>query len=246
MPITDRSKLRKGGFAQVREALQKFEGDVVRAEFGQWGGQLFDDEGRPRPPREFLEIDNVNVRVLEVTEELSMPIEEWSFRINSSEAEGTIWDKFLESADNAKLLIPDDLVGKRIVWQKVTIIGSEPRFTTSNYVIAGVKAPVKPAPKIVAKVQTAKVQPAKALAEVEADTAEATEAESTDPMEVAAGIAMGKTEAQFRSAIALNPLFSNSPLLAMAKAGAITQALVNEGRLVIVTEGNKQIYKKPE
>jgi len=65
---------------------------------------------------------------------------------------------------------------------------------------------------------------------------------TTDPMAVALKLALGKTEAQFRTAIAIDPQFANSPLLPMAKAGVISQALVNEGKLVIV--GGK--YQIPE
>jgi len=239
MPLTDRSKAKPSGFAQVRAAMNKFEGDVVAAEFGQWGGKLIDDDGKPVPPREFLEISCVNVEVLEVTEELSMAIDEWNFRVNCSEFEGSFWvEKFLESADRFKVQIPDELIGKRVVWEKVTLEAKDAKYNSTNFVIAGIKEiqAAKTAPAIVAR-----AVPEEAPAAI----AETPDVGSSDPMEIAAGIAVGKTEAQFRSAIATNPQFVNSPLLSMAKAGAITQALVNEGRLIVVKDGTKDVYQKP-
>ena len=246
MPLTDRSQAKESGFAQVREALQKFEGTVASAEWGQWGGKLFDDDGKPIPPKEFLEIVNVDVQVLEVTEELSMPIDEWTFRVNCSEFNGSFWvDKFLEATDKFKLLVPEDLISKRIVWEKATmtfnIKGKE--VTQSNFIIVGVKSQVvtKPAPAVVPKATIAP-QP-----DTEGEAVVAEEAPvANDPMEAACNLAIGKTEAMFRSAISLDPAFQGSPLVPLGKAGAITQALVNEGRLVLVQEGNKQVYKRPE
>lgn len=241
MPLTDRSKAKVSGFAQVRAAMRKFEGDVVAAEFGQWGGKLIDeDTGKPLPPREFLEVSCVNVQVLEVSEELSMPIDEWNFRINCSDFEGSFWvDFFLESADRFKIQIPDELPGKRITFEKAALIFTNKKgeeVTSENFVIAGVKI-------IVAASQLAVVPPVVATTALPAEVPGTPVAD--DPMEVAAGIAVGKTEVQFRAAVATNPLFVNSPLLAMAKAGAITQTLVNEGRLVLAGEGVKAVYQRP-
>ena len=121
MPLTDRKQAKDGGFAQVRGALQKFKGTVDSAEFDKWGGKLVDDDGKPVPPREFLEVSCSGVEVLEVTEELSMEVTEWNFRVNCSDFNGSFWvDKFLESADRFKLQIPEGLIGKRITWEKVT------------------------------------------------------------------------------------------------------------------------------
>lgn len=240
MPITDRSQLKAGGFAQVRAALLKFEGDVTRAEFDQWGGKLLDEDGNPLPPREFLEVECTNNTVLEVSEDLSMDIEErFSFRVNCATATGSPWDIFLESADKAKLLVPDDFVGKRIIWKKVEVPGSEPKYTTNIFVIDKVKTAtvVKSAPKVVAKAAPAPVKEV-AAEEEEVETTSGT----IDPMQAAMVLAVGKTEQQFRTAIGLDPTFQNSPLLPMAKAGVITQALVNEGKLVLAD--NK--YQLPE
>ena len=222
MPLTRREDAKESGFAQVREALQSFEGDVVAAEFGQWGGTLVDpDTGKPIPPREFLEVHCVNVKVLTVTEELAMAIDEWNFRVNCSDFIGSFWvEKFLESADRAKLLIPDDLVGKRVTWTKVTLEAVDgkgvrkPKFDATNFIIDKIGAVKETtAPQVVAS-------PAQPVEPPE------------DPMEVALELAVGKTEAQFRSAISLHPSFVGSQLLPLAKAGAITQALVKEGKLV--------------
>ena len=222
----DRSKAKKGGFAQVREALQSFEGLVVRAEDGEWGGRGVDDEGKTLPPKSFFEVESTEVVPLEVTEELSMDISDsFSFRVNMSEWEGSFWvDEFLVSADKAKILLPDGLKGKRITWKKVkktwNIDGVDRSY--SNFIIDKVKAEgASPAPKV--------VKPGGGVA-----AEEATGLDTPDPMAAALKLAVGKTEAQFRMAVTLDPAFAASPLLPMAKAGVVTQALVNEGRLVLV------------
>ena len=237
MPITNREQAKESGFAQVREAMIAFEGDVVRAEFGQWGGALIDEDGKKLPVREFLEVENTNVKVLEVSEELAFMPDDWNFRINCSEFKGSFWiENFLLSADNAKLLIPDDLAGKRILWRKANqtynIKGKE--VVASNFVIdkvLGAAAMVEPT--IVLPGAVAPIASAPAVTpSVE------------DPMAMALELAVGKTEAQFRSAITLAPEFKGNPLLPLAKAGAITAALVKEGKLVEVQDGNKVIYQK--
>lgn len=236
MPLTDRSQAKESGFAQVREALQKFEGTVASAEWGQWGGKLVDEDGNKIPPREFLEVSNVDVEVLEVTEELVMPIEEWNFRVNVSEYKGSFWvEEFLASADKAKVLIPDDLGGKRIVWKKVTLVARDPKYNSTNFVLESIKGEVKVAPKVV------KVKTPITVVEEEAEEVP-DEGGGIDPMEAALELAIGKTEAQFRTAVSLDPQFANSPLLPMAKAGVITQSLVNDGKLVLVDKK----YQKPD
>ena len=252
MPLTDRKQARESGFAQVREAMVSFVGDVVGAEFSQWGGKLIDEEtGKPIPPREFLEISCVNVEVLEVTEELAMAIDEWNFRVNCSDFKGSFWvEEFLASADEHKILIPDGLIGKRITWRKVTLEAVDgkgvrkPKFDSTNFIIDKIEEAPKAAPKITPKV-TPVEEVAEGAEEVD-ETYEAAKADQGDPMEIALGLAVDKTETQFRSAISLHPQFVNSPLLPLAKAGAITQALVKDGKLVEVQEGNKTIYKRPE
>lgn len=229
MPIIKREELKAGGFAQIRAALQSFEGDCIKAEFGMWGGKLVDDEGNPVPPREFLEVESTNVIPTEVTEELSMDISlQFSFRINCSEATNTIWDRFLESADKAKLLVPKGLIGKRISWRKVTVEGTEPRFTTSNFIIDKVK---QAAPKVVKPVVVGIAKPvALPLAQEVAD----------DPMILALGLAIGKTEQQFRSAASLHPQFIGSQLLPLIKAGLASQALIADGKMVLGEDGKYQ------
>lgn len=235
-PLTDRSKAKESGFAQVREALLKFEGTVASAEFGQWGGQLVDEDGNKLPVREFLEVVNTDVEVLEVSEELAMPIDEWSFRVNCSEYKGSFWvEKFLEAADNAKIQIPDELGNQRIVWEKVTLLAKDPKFNSTNFVIAEVKGEAKAKPKVV-KAQAEEEEPV--------DTEEEAEGGAIDWMEAALELAVGKTEQQFKSAFSLK--YPNSPVVSLAKAGALTLSLVNEGKLVVVKEGNKEIYQLPE
>ena len=228
MPITNKSQAKEGGFAQVRAALQKFEGDVTNATFDKWGGTRTDSAGNPLPQKEFMEISCENVEVLEVTEELSMPITEWNFRVNCSEYKGSFWvDMFLESADKFKLQIPDGLIGKRIVFEKQTLEANDPAYNSTKFVIVGVKG--AKSPKVIKGAK-------------KAEEPEEVSGETTDPMEVAKALAVGKTEAQFKTAVALHPVFTNSPLLSLAKAGMLTQALVNEGKLVLV-DGK---YKLPD
>lgn len=233
MPITKKGDAQESGFAQVRKALQSFEGDVIAAEFGQWGGTLIDeDTGKPIPPKEFLEVQCTGVKILTVSEELSMAVDEWNFRVNCSNYKGSFWvEDFLDSADKAKLLIPEELIGKRIVWKNVTrtwdIKGREVSYT--NFVIDKVVGTQGTKPTVVASTP---------------EPIEKPDAQAPDPMVVACDLADGKTETQFRSAISLHPSFVNTPMLALAKAGAITKALVDEGKLVVEGEGVKAIYKK--
>ncbi len=233
MPVYRKQDARKGGWAQVREALQSFEGDVIRVEEGKWGGKLVDEEGNPLPPKEFFEIETVNNVPLEVIEDLTMDIaDRFSFRVNMSEWDGSFWvDEFLASAEKFGILLPDGLKGKKIVFKKVTKhweIDGIPRSYT-NYVIAEVMSPGV-APKIITKSISTPIE----------ETVE----NADDPMALALELAVGKTEAQFRSAIAFHPQFVGSPLLPLAKAGAITAALVKDGKLVEVREGSVKVYRK--
>ena len=222
MPITRKEDAKEGGWAQARTALVRFEGDVVSASFDQWGGKLMDDEGNPLPPREFLEVVCENNTILEATEELSMDISErFAFRTNTSDYTGSFWvDEFLEAADKLNVLIPDGLVGKRVTWEKAektyNIKGRE--IVVTSFV------PVK----VVTKGKTTTgVRPKVAQAAPPGE----------DPMEIALGLAIGKTEQQFRMAASLHPTFANSALLSLIKTGAVTQGLVNDGKLVVGEDG---------
>lgn len=222
-PITDRSQARKSGYAQVRAALQRFEGDVVSAEVGEYPPRT-DEEGNPIAAREYLDIECVNVEVLETTEELAMPISEWNFRVNCSEWEGTFWiEDFLASTDKFKLLVPDALVGKRIVWKKVTREGSIPLYNTTNFIVEAVKR--------IATEPTGNPAPAPAPVEVEGG--------AVDLVEEARKLAIGKTEDQFKMSITLEGKFAGSPVLALAKTGALMQSFLDGGKLVLV-EGKFQ------
>lgn len=257
-PITRRDEAKESGYAQVREAMLSFEGDVIAADFDLWGTGGIGDDGKPLPQKEFLEVKNINVKVLTVTEELAMPVEEWNFRVNCSDFKGSFWvEAFLASADTAKVLIPDGILGKRVLWEKQTmtwdIKGVERSYT--NYTIkqilgnaSGGTAPavVTPAPapapvpveEVVAESAPTPAPHAAIVAAAPSDV---------DPdvlLVLAADLAVGKTEAQFRSAAGLHPSFVNSPLLGMVKAGAITQGLVDQGKLVRVKEGNTEVYAK--
>jgi hypothetical protein len=229
MPLTNRDEAKEGGWKQVREAVQVFEGDVVKAEFGQWGGQLIDDAGKPVPPKEFLEVACVSVNVIEVMGEMSFIPTEFGFRVNCSDFKNSFWvEDFLLSADKAKLLIPDDMIGKRIRFKKASRVGSDPKYTSTNFIIDAVLGASGSAP----------IATTPAPSPVPATT-------GADPMVELLELAVGKTEAQFRSAVSLNPAFANSPFLALVKAGAITASLIKEGKLKIVKDGSKEVYQKP-
>ena len=271
MPITNSAEAKEGGFAQVREALVAFEGDVVeqdargsKTEFATWGGTAINpDTGLPFPPKEYLQVVCTNVVVTESVEAVTMDISEgWTFRVNCSDFKGSFWiDAFLASADKFKVQIPAGLIGKRIGFRKV-VLEAKPKkdgtvnhkFDATGFVITSVVAKGAVSPKAVVKpaatnqaalpIQNsapAATTPPTTAAEGMVDT---TSAPSTDPMVVALELAVGKTEQQFRSAVALHPLFVNSPLLAIAKSGAITQTLVNDHKLQLVVEGNKSVYRK--
>lgn len=231
MPIVDRSQAKEGGFDQVRKALDKFVGTVTGAEFDMWGGNLVDEEtGKKRQPREFLEITTTDNEVLESNEELTMDIsEEYSFRVNCSDFKGSFWiDMFLASTDQHKLLVPDDLVGKRIVFEKMTLEAEDPKYNSTNFIVADVvKAESKSS---VTKKKTVKEEKESSDEPVEGD-----------PMELALQLAVGKSEAQFKVAVATHPDFANSPLLSIAKQGLLTQALVSEGKLIVDDDGKYQI-----
>lgn len=265
-PVTNRSEAKEGGFAQVREALVAFQGNVVaqdargnKTEFAQWGSQL-DDNGKPKAPKEYLQIVCTNVTPVEVTEELTMDISEgWTFRENCSDFKGSFWiEAFLLSADKAKLLIPDGLIGKRIQFKKFTLeaVNSktgerQPKFDATNFIIEKVigladENPVAQTAAVVTpKAETAPVvtaSPVVATPQVVAPVV--ANASAPDHMTIALELAVGKTEAQFRSAVALHKDFIGSPMLALAKAGVVTQSLVNEGKLALVDQGNKKVYQK--
>ena len=237
MPITNRNEAKEGGFAQVRAALTKFKMDVTSAEWGQWGGKLVDNEGKPLPPKEFLEITGTNFVALETTEPLSMEVTDWNFRVNCSDYKGSFWvEKFLESADRFKVLIPDGLVGKTVTFQRVTLEAFDrngnhtPKFDSTNYVIAGIEGESTPTPAK-APVKTTTPKPAPAEAQVQ---------DAPDPMGACIALAVGKTEAQFRTAAQMNPALA--PLLPLIKAGHVTQSLINEGKLTLVDKDGQQVY----
>lgn len=222
MPIMKKSNAKDSGYAVIREHLQAFEGDVVSMELGQWGGALIDDDGKQLPPREFFEIKNINVKVVTLSGEIPFIPDSWDFRVNCSDYKGSFWvDDFLESADKAKLLLPDELIGKRVLWQKVTkdydIKGK--KFSSGNFVIG----------KIVGEV-SGMISDTQPPSPVQPPLTE-------DPMALALEIAIGKTEAQFREAVSAHPSFVGSPLLPLAKAGAITQSLIGQGKLTLDATG---------
>ncbi len=64
-------------------------------------------------------------------------------------------------------------------------------------------------------------------------------------MELMIALAIGRTDAQFKSAIGLDPAFVNSPYLPLAKSGAIMATLLAQGKVKLVTDVNgKQVYSR--
>lgn len=218
MPITDRTQAKDAGFAQVREVLQKFKGDVIDVQWGQWGGQLVDDKGRKKKARDFMEIISINNEVLESTEPLSMDItEKYTFRVNTSDYKGSFWiDLFLASADKLKILIPDGLKNKCVTWEKMTLENEKPEFNKTDWVIAGIE-------------------------DIKAGAAKPATSANVDPMTLIVGLAIGKTDAELQAAIDTSPELAGSQVLPLAKSGMLTQALIKEKRIVLV-DGK---YQKP-
>jgi len=237
MPVTDRSQAKSGGWQQVRAAIQSFEADVTNAEFGEWGQSVF--EGERKKPKEFFEITTTNVNVLEVSEPLAFEPEEFNFRINCSDYNGSFWiDAFLGKADELKLAIPDDIIGKRVRFKKeafayeVTDRQTKEKKSGTKFdwvidaVLGDAGSPSSPSPVS------------------SSGSAPTPTASNVDPMIEMLELAVGKTENQFRSAVGLNPAFPDY-LKSLAKAGAITETFIKEGKLTLVKDGNKEVYQKP-
>jgi hypothetical protein len=225
--IYKKAEAKVNGFAQVRKAMTSFVGDVVSAVEGKWDKiEINEKTGLPKPPKEYVDISCENVEVLATNEPLSMPITEWNFRINTSEAAGSFWvDKFLDSAERNKVELLDGMVGKRIVFTKDTLVNKIATFNKTDWVIEKVVGEAGSAPQAVPNTATA--------------------SKAVDLMEVVETLAIGKTEAQFKSAVGLHPAFVGNPMLAVAKTGALTASLVASGKLIEVQEGTKKVYRKP-
>ena len=205
MPEYDRTKAQDSGFAQVREVLQKFKGVVTDTQEGMWPPA----EGRKQ--KEFLEINMVNNTVLESTEPLSMDIsEKYQIRINCSNFKGSFWmDMFLPSAEAHKLVLPDGLKGKLVTFEKQTLENEKPEYNKTDWVVAGIEdAPATPQP--------------------------ATTPAAPDPKALIAELAIGRTDAELQAAIDTDPRLAGSQVLPLAKSGMLTQALIKEGKLVLV------------
>jgi len=213
LPITKREDAKEGGFAQVREALQRFKGLCTGATFDTWGGQLIDADGKKLPPREYLELSFTGVEVLETTAELNMDIsEEFSVRINCSDFKGSFWvEMFLASTDKLKLVVPDGLKNKVLTLLKETLEAEDPKYNATNWVIVGVEEAGSAKPKT----EAPKV-----------------EAQATDPTNAILELAVGKTEEELKAAI--SETLNGHPMLPLAEAGLLTQALVNAGKLALV------------
>ena len=227
MPLYDRSQAKESGFAQVRESMVAFEGDVVAVEEGEYPAKP-DGQGGVMKKGEYIDIKNINVKVLEVTEELTMIPTEWDFRVNTSMSKGSFWiEEFLKSADDNNIQMPNGLVGKRILWRKKSMpfkIKGEDKVATNFVIDKIVGSSPAVAPKITPVSTPAVTSPAPAV----------------DLMEVALELAVGKTEALFREAVSSHPQFVSSPLLPLAKAGGVTQALLSTNKLKLVGD----VYQK--
>ncbi len=233
MPVFKKEDAKESGWGQTREVIQSFEGDVSKVELGAWAPRANPD-GTLQEPKEFMDITSINNRVLETTEEPSMDITaSYSFRVNMSDYKGSFWvEKFLDACDKLHILLPDGLQGKHVTWKKMTHQAIHkgihtPEFDATNFmpVAIGVSAIVQ---------QNAPVQ-----------QVVPPPATTTDPMELMIALAIGRTDAQFKSAIGLDPAFVNSPYLPLAKSGAIMATLLAQGKVKLVTDVNgKQVYSR--
>jgi len=230
MPTYKRSELKEsGGFAQVRDALESFEGDVIKVEEGMWSPQTNPD-GTMRDAREFIEITSINNRVTKVNTELSMDITtSYKFRVNVA-GRNSFWDDFLDACDKLHILLPQGLIG-HVVWSKHTHQAMSkgvhtPEFDATNFIPVAFGA----SPGVVAQPVVQVIEPLAA---------------TTDPMELIMNLAIGKTDAQFKSAIGLDPVFVNSAYLPLAKSGAIMQTLLAQGKVKLVDDAaGKQVYSR--
>ena len=232
MPTYNKSEAKENGWAQTRAAIQKFQGDVLKVEVGQWGARPKADGTGMQDGKEFMDITSINNKVLASTEAPSMDISaSYNFRVNMSDFKGSFWiEKFLDQCDKLHILLPDGLQGKNITWEKQTQQSIKngvhnPEFDSTNYVpIAIGQGQVNP----VAPVFPQTAQPTPAI---------------TDPMEAILTLAIGKTDAQFKSAIGLDPAFVGSPYLPLAKSGAIMQTLLAQGKVKLVAGADgKPVY----
>ncbi len=184
------------------------------------------DWGKWDQGREFLEIKSVDNIPVEVTEPLDMDIgQEFNFRINASESSTSFYiADFLEACDKLKLLVPDGLVGRRLRWVKVRREAKKVEFSTENYVPSAVLGEHDTKPYF----------------DSVYGKAEPVATEAPDLLGEMLALAVGKTEKQFRTAVTLNPKLVGSPLLALAKMGAITQSFITGGQLTL----DGEVYRK--
>mgnify|MGYP003145334524 CR=1 FL=1 len=264
-PITNKADAKKNGWAQTREAVTEFKGLVTSAGFDQWGGVLFDDNGNPKPPREFLEVKTTDNIVIAATEDPSMDItSEYNFRANCSDFEGSWWvEDFLDASGKLNILIPEGLQGKVVTFRKVlreAINGKgvhNAQFDVRNYVPVAIEdAPVvaaappapaaAPVPVPAAPPAEPPAPPVPVVAPVEADAQSAAPATGDDLLDIALGLAIGNTDAAFKNAAGLHPKLVNSPLLPLIKAGAVIQTFVKEGKIVVgQNEAGESTYSAP-
>ena len=243
-PVTKRSEAKEGGFAQVRAALTGFIGDVIavnpRGEttgFDSWGTGTYPD-GSPKAAKEFFQIVCTNIEPKDFNEPLSMDISEsWTFRVNCSDYKGSFWiDAFLKSADENKIQIPDGLIGKRVYFKQFTLEAFDkagnpaPKFNATNFIIHQIIGEGTSEVAQTPATNTPAAVPTPAVASTE------------EALVVALNLAIGKTEQQFRSAASIHPSFVNSPVLGLIKTGVITQSLINDGKIKLVSDGTKQVY----
>jgi len=238
MALFDSKQATESGWAQVRDALQRFEGDVVGCKVGRWESTGFDPEtGKPFPAQEFFEVKNKNIKVLNVSEELSMNVEgqEFTFRTNCSTSKSSFWvDNFLGAADALKVMLPQGITGKRVIWKKETREANNPRFNKTGFVLEAVLGDAT------APLEDLDAEP-EAVIPPPPTNGELTSEEMTG---IVLELAKGKTEAQLQSAASVHPKLVGSPLLNLVRTGAVTSMLVADGKLVKVAgDGGEEVYQ---
>jgi len=217
-PIYNMEEAVESGWAQVRSALVEFEGTVVDVVEDSYAPRK-DKDGTVIPGKEFLEVKNIDVKVLEVSEDLSMDIDgqDFSFRVNCSKAKNSFWvEKFLASAAELNILLPDGILNKRVTWRKVTQEANNPVYNYTSFVPVGVRDPE--------------------------ELGEETPKAPVNLMEAAADLAVGKTRQQFLSAVSLNRTFNGTEVKDMLEAGTLIDYLISEGLLDTTESKGKTVF----
>lgn len=204
-PVTRTQDAKETDFSAVRNALERFEATVLSVEPGKWMESRFKKE-----PQEYYDFTVQDVKVIKATSDVVVP-EPFNWRQNCATSKNSFWvSVFLTKFEELKppLVFPDDLIGKRVMFEKMFKSyerkGSE-TMTSSGFVVVDVK-PADKAPEV----NPADLE-ALALRKLE-----------------------GKTLVGFQMNASLDPLLSGTSLIIDIKSGAFTDKLLKEGKYTLV------------